>query len=118
MRMSYGNNNYVTNRIGLEKIIEKVASGPNAVASLDLIEDTHQTIKFNRWDQRIGQRGHYNSMLKVMRKYLGSYIATESSEPEHISVIEEAGACLSKLDAYWVDVKAGGYLDSSTQLSA
>ena len=51
--------------------------------------------------------GSYNSMLKVMRKYLGSYIATESSEPEHISVIEEA-VRLSKLDAYWVDVKAEG----------
>ena len=37
VRMSHGANNYVTSRVGLEKIIEKVANGPNAVANLDLL---------------------------------------------------------------------------------
>ena len=65
VRMSTGNSNYVTNRIALEKIIEKVASGPNSVASMDLIDDMHQMMKSNRWDQKSGGRGHH-AMLRVL----------------------------------------------------
>ena len=110
VRMSAGNSNYVTNRISLEKIIEKVASGPNSVASIDLIEDIHQMIKNNRWDQNNGGRGHYNSMIKVMRKYLGSHIDGH----DYASIEHEAAVRLNKLELLWGEVHSSGYLDEKT----
>ena len=106
VRMSTGNSNYVTNRIALEKIIEKVASGPNSVASMDLIDDMHQMMKSNRWDQKSGGRGHYSAMLRVLRKYLGSYM-----DGDAYSIEQEAATRFSKLESIWEEVGKSGYLD-------
>ena len=67
-------------------------------------------MKFNRWDQRAGQQGHYHAMLKVMRKYLGSYIDHTDAD----SIVDEARTRLTKLDEYWADIKGGNLLDKNS----
>ena len=105
VRMSTGNSNYVTNRI-LWKRHRKGGCESNSVASMDLIDDMHQMMKSNRWDQKSGGRGHYSAMLRVLRKYLGSHMDGDAS-----SIEEEAATRFSKLESIWEEVGKSGYLD-------
>jgi hypothetical protein len=92
VRMS--NAGYVTSRISVEKMLERVASSGKACPPISFIDKVHQMVRENKWD---GAPGYYAQLFRVFRQHILWSCPDEKA-------VDEA---LAKMDVVWAQAEKG-----------
>jgi len=92
VRMS--NAGYVTSRISMEKMLDRVASSGKACPPMSFIDKVHQMVRENKWD---GAPGYYAQLFRVFRQHI------LWSCPD-LKAVDEA---LARMEVVWAQAEKG-----------